>query len=334
MRGRFYIDGRDAFTEWGVFIEQYGYKELIQMPSYKKLASTEWPDEDGAETDLTAPVLDTRTLALQFCITNIRYAEDLFDELSIGAYHEFNFPELQKTYRLRMTQNGSLSQNIRLGKLTITFAEDAPQPGTDTPYRLNESDTQQKGYELDGVDFSQFGTYVLKGSDEQLRKAAQVRQNLSVSSAASAGVEYDGEQVTFKTKDVTLNLLISAPSITDFWKRWNALFSVLIGVESRLFYFATMGAEYDCYYKSNKVSKFDILRDGRVWCEFQITLVFTSYHPQGQYMLLATEDFNFVCTEDGQKLIRVRPKRGISLLVSQDGKYIITEQADKIYLNN
>ena len=43
MVGKLFIDGLDAFSEYGIFVEQYGYKALVQMPSFKKLNSTEWP---------------------------------------------------------------------------------------------------------------------------------------------------------------------------------------------------------------------------------------------------------------------------------------------------
>ena len=79
MKNLLFIDGRDAYVEYGIFVEQYGYKQLIQFPSFKKLESTDWPEEDGIEVDLTATKLDTRRLQIQFCISNVRYAEDLFD---------------------------------------------------------------------------------------------------------------------------------------------------------------------------------------------------------------------------------------------------------------
>ena len=64
MVGKLFIDGLDAFSEYGIFVEQYGYKALVQMPSFKKLSSTEWPEYDGEEVDLSAPLLDSKTFAI------------------------------------------------------------------------------------------------------------------------------------------------------------------------------------------------------------------------------------------------------------------------------
>ena len=33
MTDRFYIDGKDAFTEYGVFVQEDGYNELVAFPS-------------------------------------------------------------------------------------------------------------------------------------------------------------------------------------------------------------------------------------------------------------------------------------------------------------
>lgn len=112
---KLFIDGRDAMLEYGIFVEKGGYKGVVQMPSFKTLDTTEWEEFDGVEVDLLSPVLDTRQFQIQFCITNVRYAEDFFDDLATGAYHNFQFTELGKTYRLRMVSNGSFSSFIKLG---------------------------------------------------------------------------------------------------------------------------------------------------------------------------------------------------------------------------
>ena len=335
--GKLFIDGRDAMLEYGIFVEKGGYKGVVQMPSFKTLDTTEWEEFDGIEVDLLSPVLDTRQFQIQFCITNVRYAEDFFDDLATGAYHNFQFTELGKTYRLRMVSNGSFSSFIKLGKLTLTFADDFPVVPSGNPYQLGKSEVRQSGYELDGIDFSQFGSYILRGSDDSIRKAANIRDALKISVKSISGIDYDDEEVHFKAKDVTLKLLIDAENITEFWRRYNSLFAILMQSESRILYFANLPAEYDCYYKSMSVSKFEILRDGKIWCEFSVILTFTAYRPESSWMLLATEDFDWVITEDAENpaRIKVRPKYGISLLVTEDGKYIISESdSDKIYINN
>lgn len=306
MKGRLFIDGNDAFTEYGVFVEQYGYKALIQAPPFKSIDSTEWDEFDGAEYDLSEPVLDSKTFSVAFCITDITSASDLFELLSDKAYHTFDFRELGKTYRLRLTSNGSLSSKVRLGNLSLSFADDFPTPDEAEPYPVGVDDVRQSGYELDDIDFSRFGVYILNGTDDNILKAPDVRPNLTINTKGEAGVSYDDEIVMYKPKDVVVKMLIRAANVTVFWERWNALFTALIKPDIRRLYIDKTVEEFDCFYRKCSVSKFDILRNGRVWCEFSVTLTFTNSRPTGNYALLVTEDDELVLTEDGESYILLR----------------------------
>ena len=314
MVGKLFIDGLDAFSEYGIFVEQYGYKALVQMPSFKKLNSTEWPEYDGEEVDLTDPILDSKTFSIPFCITDILSASDLFEVLSDGAYHIFDFAELGKSYKLRLLTNPALSAKIQLGKITLNFADDFPPvyPTDETdieslneyntllnqaPYATAPAGFKQNGYEMDDVDFSRFGVYVLDGTDRNIQKAPNVRENLKVDVTNRPGVSYDGESVFYKAKDVAMKLFIYADSIAQFWERWYALFTALLKPELRKLYNDNTLEEYNCYYKSNAVTRFDIRRNGRVWCEFTVTLTFPDSRPDGNYCVLATEDKEVVITE-------------------------------------
>lgn len=338
MKNKLFIDGIDAFEAYGIFVEQSGYKQVIQYPSFKTLTITDWGDCDGIEVDLESPLLDTRTLQIQFCITNIRYAEDLFDDLSAGAYHTFEFRELKRTYKLRMTQNGSFASKIRLGKLTLTFADDFPVIPVAKYYQFAKSGIRQVGYEIDGIDMSQFGAYVLDGSDDSIRQAAATKPNLTISTKDIAGAVYDSANVFFKSKDLTLKCLINCTGIDEFWRRYESLFAVLLDADERKFFYSALGNEYTCYYKSMSVSKFDILRNNHVWCEFSVTLTIIDYRPVSQYMLLAHEDFALVEVEIQGKatFIRIRPKRGISLLAHLTGEYVTIDSANEktLFINN
>lgn len=336
MIGKLFIDGSDAYADFGVYVEDGGLAQLVQYPSFKTIESIDWPDEDGEEFDLTAPVLDTRTLQIPFGISNVRYAEDLFDALSQGAYHEFKVPALNKTWKLRMTTNGLFASHVTLGKLTLTFADDFPEVPIASPLDFGESGVTQFGYELDGIDLSQFGAYILKGSHDDLRKAPQVKQNLSITTKGIAGMTYDGEEVYFKPKDVTLNILIKTASSQEFWERYDALFATLLQPELRKFYDENTNAEFECFYDKQNVQSFHLLPNGGVWCEFALTLKFVSCRPVNSYMYLATEDDNWVVTEDSNMArIIIRPRSGISYLIMQSGEFVITEDGNsRIYTNN
>ncbi len=159
---------------------------------------------------------------------------------------------------------------------------------------------------LDDIDFSRFGVYVIEGTEDAIQKAPNVRENLAIKAKNIPGLKYDDENVFYKAKDVAVKLFIHAQGIEDFWRRWYSFFTVLLKPELRNFYKDTTLEDFDCYYKSNNVTKFDILRNGNVWCEFTVTLRFTSSRPEANYIILATEDNEIVLTEEDEAQIILR----------------------------
>lgn len=313
--GRLFIDNKDAFTEYGVFVERYGYKALIQMPPFKTPESTEWEEYDGAEFDLIDPVLDSKTFQMQFCVMNISQVNDLFYILSDKSYHIFNFVEIGRSYKLRLSQNQSLSSKVTLGKITVSFVDDFP------PIRYRSGMTQEDlaaqfpsvlnvdpyptsvtkddvGYSLDDISFGRFGVLVLDGTNQNILKSPNVRDNLKVNIKGKSGIEYDDEEVRYKTKDVQMKLLINTTTLEDFWHRWDSFFTALIQPDTReLFSWEIINA-YECFYKNNQVTKFDILSNGHIWCEFTVTMTFVSDRPEETEWLLASEDMLWIITED------------------------------------
>ena len=323
MVGKLIIDGKDAFSEYGVFVEHYGYGGLIQMPPFKNVTITEWEEYDGEEPDLMNPLLGSKTFGIKFCITDAVGAGDLYELISDKSYHIFEFVELKRKYKLRLVSNPAYSSFIKIGTFTLNFSDDfppvVPTKDTDldsldeynmllqeTPLSAPPNGFKQKGYALDDVDFSLFGVYLIKGTVESLHKAPEVRSNLKIDSKSKSGVEYDDENVNYRAKDTVVKMLIHADGIDDFWKRWNALFTVLLQPEQRSIYMEDTLEDYECYYKNNSVNKFDILTNGKIWCEFTVTMRMTNTRPTGNYLVLATEDGELVITEEDESVIVIR----------------------------
>ena len=324
MVGKLFIDGTDAYIEYGVFVEQYGYKGIIQMPPFKNVTVTEWDESDGEEADLMNPVLGSRTFGIQFCFIAVAGMGSMCELLSDKAYHIFEFKELSRSYKLRLVSNPSYSSFVRTGKFTLNFADDFPPvvvdentdisgldeytlPLNDKPFDSAPAGFVQNGYSIDNIDFSRFGVYLVEGTMDSLRKAPEVRSNLKSESRENPGVVYDGENVHYKAKDTPLKLFILAEDINDFWSRWNKLFTALLQPELRSLYIDDTLEDYECYYKSNAVTKFDILQNGRIWCEFTVTMRFVNARPSENYLVLSTEDSQVITTEpeEGDIIIRV-----------------------------
>lgn len=315
---KLYIDNLDAFTEWGVFVERNGYRQVIQIAPFKKVDTTDWPEHDGIEADLSNPVFDARTLTVPFCITDVAMARNLFVKLSDGCYHTFNFVELGRSYVLRMTSNGSFSSLVKLGRLSLTFSEDDPSipassqsrtgssSGGDDAASTSTSDVTQRGYVIDGTDLSSYGIWVLKGTDDSMRRAANTKNNLKIKTKNTSGVVYDGVESHWMSKDVTIRALINAPSMTEFWRRYNDFFRDLTQSGSRSVEVSGIDYAYEGFFKSMSVQRFEILNGGRVWCDFSVVMTLTGWIPVSSWYLLSTENDYLVLTEDGTSNIIIR----------------------------
>jgi len=273
MTGNLHIDNLDVYSLCRVYLTEDCYKDLAAFPPLKSVESNDWAEENGAEFDLSAPVLDTRELSLKFAYSGENGLFDKFIELlSDGAYHDFNFLELERTRRLRLVSHVEMNKNSTLGIFTLRFADDFPLWGYS--YKAPQSNIVPKqGYKLDGRDLSEYGIYILRGCNEEIQRIPAVKINLLQNIKSRSGAIYDGERVVFQTKEVKLNCLMRAGTLVEFWNNHDALLYDLIRTGERMFQADSTGNEHPCIYKSCAVSKFKPL--GKIWCEMSLTLLFT-----------------------------------------------------------
>jgi hypothetical protein len=303
MENKLYIDGKDAYSLYGVFITDGGYNELVAYPSLKKVESNDWAEDDGIEPDLSSLVLDTRELSIKFAChgTNARFGA-FIELLSDMAYHTFDFRETGKTYRLRMVTQPNLDIVKSLGVFSLRFADDFPLYG----YTYQEPSggiSSPVGYELDGRSLADYGICVLQGSETEVLKSPAVKKNLLQNIASRSGAIYDGEFVVFQTKEVKLNCLIRAKTLQEFWLNYHAFLYDLIRPDERMLYVDATGYEYPCHYKSCTVENFS--PTGKIWFQFSIVLVFTSFRVESDEFLLASEDGALIITEQDDYAINL-----------------------------
>lgn len=301
MKSSLYIDNIDAYSSFGVFVANGGYNELAGFAPLKNVQSNEWQEEDGAEFDLSAPVLDSRELSIQFAAHGSRYELGAFLELlSDKSYHVFEFRELGRTYKLRLISSTNLSLAYQLGFVTLRFADDFPLDNY--TYKAPQSTiVSQSRYEIDGVSLADYGVFVLQGSLVEVEKSPAVKKNLLRNINSQKGAIYDGEVVAYETKEVKINCLMRAGSLSEFWRNYDALLHDLSKPNERTLYVDATGYEYPCYYKNCSVNSF--APTGKIWFEFSLTLVFTSFRVGADEYLLASEDGEWIVTEDDEYAI-------------------------------
>jgi hypothetical protein len=303
MTGTLYIDGKDAYALYGVFVTEDGYTELPAYPPLRKVESNDWAEEDGIEPDLSAPALDTRELSIQFSSHGTDAGFGSFIELlSNGAYHTFSFQEAEKTYRLRLVDQPDLSLAPGLGIFSLRFADDFPLEGY-IPHEPDSSIKAATGYELDQRSLADYGISVLQGSEAEISKSPAVKKNLLQQTASQSGAVYDGQGVFFQAKEVKLNCLMQAKTLTEFWRNHHAFLYHLTRPGERMLYVDATGYEYPCYYKSCTVEKFS--PSGKIWFQFSLVLVFTSFRADGDECLLASEKEILILTEQDDYTINL-----------------------------
>jgi hypothetical protein len=300
MTGNFYIDDKDAYSSYGVFVTANSYNELVAFPPLKNVVSNNWAEEDGEEFDLSAPVLDAHELTINFSYYGAETRFGAFVELlSDKAYHEFDFREIGRIYRLRLVSPSNLAFAKSMRIFSLRFSDDFPPVETD--YKSPQSSlVPETGIRLDNHDFSDYGIYILRGSEAEIWKSPAVKQNLLRNIPTQSGVIYDGEFVAFQTKDVTLNCLMRASDLTEFWRNYDALLHDLVQPKARRLYIPLIRRGYPCYYRSCSVSKFAPM--GKIWFQFALTLVFTSFRMEGYVgPVLRMIDANSLRLRGGEK---------------------------------
>lgn len=308
MKGRLYIDGNDAYTEYGVYVVKGGWNELIAHPPLKSVESNDWQEMDGIEADLSAPMLDTREIQLKVAFAGLdnRFFT-LLELLSDESYHVFECAYIKRTYRLRLVSQPNLAAAKVIGTATLKFADDFPLWGY-TYKKPTSNVAAYDDYTFDGVNFTTYGVRVLKGTLDEVMKTPTVKTNLLRNISTQAGALYDGKNVSYKSKDVKINCLMRADTLEELWRNYDALLYDLIRPNERKLWVDELGQEFLFYYKSCQVTEF--YPTDKIWLQFTLTVTFTTVLRIGDGdVVLASEDKIIIFTQDDENAIDVQTNR-------------------------
>lgn len=309
------IDGHDAWAEWGVYVTRGGWADLIAWPALKAPDTLDWPELDGIEADLTAPVLDSRDMTVEMATRRgVEGIDGIISRLSDGAYHTWQCPRIGgRAYRLRLTEPSALTAYEADGLTTFTLklADDAPLDGyTYQPPQSAVRFTGGAGYAIDGRALTAYGLAVLRGTLAEIERPPAVKTALKRTIKTLPGAIYDAAlpAVVYKSKDIKLACLLRAETLAELWRNYDALLYDLTRPGERTLTVAALGGrEIPCYYKSAAVT--DFYPDDKIWLSLTITLTVTrpAAAPTESEWLLITEGGTFVTLEDGTTCIDLTP---------------------------
>lgn len=273
MIGRLYIDGKDVYEEYGVYIVRGGWNELVAFPPLKAVNSNDWQEEDGIEADLSSPVLNTREVSLKIAFSNFDDRFFAFIGLfSDKAYHTFDCRYIERIYRLRLVSLPNLTVAQTIGTATLKLADDFPLYNYTykPPIGIIANNDE---YTFDKRRFTDYGVRILKGTIAEILKVPEIKPNLLRNIGTKIGVLYDDKKVVYKSKDVKLYCLMRANTLNDLWHNYDALLYDLIRPNERKLRMKIFGTESPFYYKSCQVTEF--YPTDKIWLQFTLTVTFT-----------------------------------------------------------
>ena len=127
MKGQLLIDGIEAYTSLGICVTKGSYNNLVAFPAMKEPDKNDWPEEDGQEFDLSSPTLDTAEVSIEFAYIGSLGIGGLIDILSDLSYHEFYFPLIGRSYKLRLSSQSNYVINPGLEVAKFIFSNDFPR---------------------------------------------------------------------------------------------------------------------------------------------------------------------------------------------------------------
>lgn len=273
MRNELYIDEKDAYLEYGVYIAENAYNDIVSLPALKPIAYNDWHEKNGIDPDLTSPVLAAHDITIDFYIVGyLKAYNDFMQTLSDGAFHTFMFNTIGLTKNLRLVKCSEVKTVQDMHKFSLTFSDDNPFDEYEY-YGPTSALLPYYDYFIDDKDVSDYGIRILQGTYDDIIRQPDVKENLKRNIQSVSGQYYDGKNVTYKTRTVGLKCLMRTRSLTEFWQNRNALLYDLIRPGARILKVASIDKEIPFYYKSCSVDAFHP-DEGKVWFEFTLNVEF------------------------------------------------------------
>ena len=250
-----------------------GFNELIAFPPLKTPPANDWYEELGFDPDLSAPVLDTREVTLQFSATDEGdYAYTLGKLYSVV---DVRAPSIGRSWSLRFIAPTGGAHSSTFG---LKFADDTPMQGY--TYQPPDAEKEREWIlstsrrddfvitESPERSFADYGARVLGDVVGEMERRNEVKTGLLRKFSTKPGAFYD-KAALFNEKggDRSVQLLMRADTLAELWRNYDALLFDLIRPGARRYKDAPF------YYSSCRVDHF-IPDEPRPWLQFTLTLTF------------------------------------------------------------
>ena len=245
-----------------MFILRGGSNDFLSFPERREPAQNNWAEHDGLDVDFSDLSFNPKKVSVQLYIsaaTEAVFNQQLnaFESLNnqIG-YRQIFVKEFNRTFSLRflgfgeyLHKGGLAKSGKKSGKLTVEYMMDNPvQMFNPTPSLPQGEGASATHIQLNGVDLSQYGIIVKEIYSTGLRPASP-KSTLERSFNHISGTWADVGIIRKKeSKQVTIDCVMSAGTLSEFYNNYNALFGVMNSTAP--IELSTPDTDRLCYYKA------------------------------------------------------------------------------------
>lgn len=140
MTGKLIINGVDAWTQYGVFLEDGSYDKLLSGVSMKPYTENKSRAIDGKSVRVKNPRVEDRDVNVVFCFSNrgsstfLNRLDSFITSLQNGGENGITtiyVSEINRTFRFVYLSNLNLNQTgLSIGKIVVRFNEPNPKNRT------------------------------------------------------------------------------------------------------------------------------------------------------------------------------------------------------------
>ncbi|MDR2913688.1 MAG: hypothetical protein LBV74_02450 [Tannerella sp.] len=245
------IDGKNILSTWGFVLQEGSYNSLFKYPDRKAVSYADYAERDGIISDLRKFETESRKITLNFLSKNNSTAE--FRD----QYQNFFMAMIAPGYRIVDMENGLIyklrydqTQTIRPFHLfnsgpdaalfSVCFLEDEPA--------IDENVITPTGllpltgwYEVDGVDFANFGVHP-NGEIGEVLKYPELKTPFTDSRT------YSLETMRLKHKEIVIPLWMRAETEAEFVRNYQAFYNAFAKAGKRLLYIKEIDTTTYAYY--------------------------------------------------------------------------------------
>lgn len=269
---------KDLYTQYGVFVWEDGFNEMISLPTRHAITVNDWHEEEGIELPPTLPSWQPKECtvvfgycqgferAMQFINLCRERKEILLD------FRALQFREGFMSFTYKGHDVVWVGENI--GRFVVRFAQH--DPTTDKHINPNQTPnpyyTTESAYRLNGGDTTRWGMHILQGSLLSL---------IGKSEAKPYPMTQEGKPIEFgynnyyrplqrRSHEAQINALMRAHNLTELWGYWGNL-TWLLQQQEVLLSGGELTHGIPFVYKSSTVTRF--VPSGAPWLEFTLQVL-------------------------------------------------------------